>query len=89
VSENRHGDPRYLEVARQVLADERKVLGVDAPDQLTVAATPFSAMSEAALHAELVRQQHLLHISDGPSDGEADRSRPPSSLEAAPGVPDE
>lgn len=31
ISENRHGDPRYLDEARKALADLRKAWGVDAP----------------------------------------------------------
>ena len=33
VSENRHGDPRYLDEARKALADLRTLWGVDAPDR--------------------------------------------------------
>ena len=36
--ENRHGDPRYLEVARKALADVRKVWGLDAPREIDIQA---------------------------------------------------
>ena len=39
VVETQHGDPRYLEVARKVLADQRRVWGLDAPQKLDVRAT--------------------------------------------------
>ena len=62
VVENRHGDPRFLEIARKALADQRRVWGLDAPQQLDVRATRgrFEAMSDAALAAELARQRQLL-----------------------------
>ncbi len=61
VSENQHGDPRYLEVARKALADVRKVWGLDAPHQLDVhAESPYHGLTEEALREELARQQRLL-----------------------------
>jgi DNA-binding MarR family transcriptional regulator len=61
VSENRHGDPRYLDEARKALTDLRTVWGVDAPERLSIEATsPYASMSDAALEAELVRQARLL-----------------------------
>ena len=62
VVENRHGDPRFLEIARKALADQRRVWGLDAPQKLDVRATrgPFEAMTDAALAAELARQRQLL-----------------------------
>jgi hypothetical protein len=61
ISENQHGDPRYLEEARRALADLRTLWGVDAPEQLSVDTTsPYAAMSDEAVAAELVRQTDLL-----------------------------
>jgi hypothetical protein len=60
VSENRHGDPRYLAEARGALRDLRTLFGLDAPDRVVVAATPFDALSDAALEQELARQRRLL-----------------------------
>ena len=62
VVENRHGDPRYLEIARKALADQRRVWGLDAPHKVDVRASqgPFEAMTDEALAAELDRQRHLL-----------------------------
>ena len=62
VVETQHGDPRYLEVARKVLADQRRVWGLDAPQKLDVRATegPFDAMSDEALAEVLARQRQLL-----------------------------
>jgi DNA-binding CsgD family transcriptional regulator len=65
VSENRHGDPRYLEAARNMLVDLRALWGVNAPDRLSVeAGSPFASMTDAALEAELARQARLLHPAD-------------------------
>jgi hypothetical protein len=61
-SENRHGDPRYLEEARKALADLRKIWGVDAPARMTIDARPFASLSDAALDAELARQSRLLEV---------------------------
>ena len=61
ISENRHGDPRFLDEARRALSDLRALWGVDAPERLTVETpNPFAGMSDAALEAELVRQSDLL-----------------------------
>ncbi len=62
VSENRHGDPRYLDVARKALADLREVWGVNAPERLAVTATsPMSGLSDDELAAELARQARIYH----------------------------
>jgi hypothetical protein len=79
VAENQHGDPRYLEVARKSLADLRSVWGIDAPDRVE-AVTPFAAMSDAALAAELALQDRLLR----PADADAG-TRPPTHS-AAPDI---
>ncbi len=62
VVETRHGDPRYLDVARKALADHRRLWGLDAPHKVDVRASqgPFEAMTDEALAAELDRQRHLL-----------------------------
>ncbi len=61
VSENRHGDPRFLDEARKTLVDLRKVWGVDAPERLAVQTSmPFSSLSDTALQAEIERQDRLL-----------------------------
>lgn len=39
VDKERLGDPRYLEEARQIMADMRKVVGADAPDKQEVVET--------------------------------------------------
>jgi uncharacterized protein YerC len=62
VSENRPGDPSFLEVARRALADLRAIWGVNAPDRLAVSATAaFASLSDAALEAELRRQDQVYH----------------------------
>jgi DNA-binding CsgD family transcriptional regulator len=64
VSENRDGDPRYLDEARRALADLRTIWGIDAPNRMSIeAATPYASMSDAALEAELARQARLLKTS--------------------------
>jgi DNA-binding CsgD family transcriptional regulator len=61
VSEDRHGDPRYLEEARKALADLRTVWGINAPERMSIeASSPYTSMSEEALEATLVRQSRLL-----------------------------
>lgn len=61
VSENRHGDPRYLDEARKALTDMRKLLGVDAPERVSIDAfTPFASMTDEALEAELARHIRLI-----------------------------
>ena len=78
VVETQHGDPRYLEVARKVLADQRRVWGLDAPQKLDVRATegPFDAMSDAALAEVLAHQRQLLAsldtATDVPSEGDGE-----------------
>jgi hypothetical protein len=58
VSENRHGDPRYLDEARKAMGDLRTLWGLAEPERLAV--TAHSAMTDAALEAEIVRQARLL-----------------------------
>ena len=78
VVETQHGDPRYLEVARKVLADQRRVWGLDAPQKLDVRATegPFDAMSDEALAEVLAHQRQLLAsldaATDVPSEGDGE-----------------
>ena len=66
VTENQHGDPRYLDEARKALADHRKIWGLDAPQKVDVRASqnPYADMTEDALRAELARQARLLVASD-------------------------
>jgi DNA-binding CsgD family transcriptional regulator len=79
VSENRHGDPRYLDEARKVLSDLRTLWGVDAPERVSIEArTPYASMADAALEAELERQTRLLKLSAAdaatPVDSEQDNT---------------
>jgi Homeodomain-like domain len=61
ISENQHGDPRYLEEARRALADLRTLWGVDAPERLSVDTTnPYASMSDEAVAAEVLRQSDFL-----------------------------
>lgn len=62
VSENQHGDPRYLEEARKALADHRKLWGLDAPQKVDVRASrnPYDGMTDDALRDEVARQARLL-----------------------------
>jgi hypothetical protein len=64
VSENQHGDPRYLDEARKALADQRKLWGLDAPQQvdLRAARDPYDDMSEEALREAVARQARLLGL---------------------------
>ena len=70
VVETRHGDPRYLDVARKALADHRRLWGLDAPHKVDVRASqgPFEAMTDDALAAELDRQRKLLADLDTTTD---------------------
>ena len=63
VAENQHGDPRFLEVARKALADERAVWGINAPGRIE-AVGPYATMSDAALATELALQDRLLRSAD-------------------------
>jgi len=67
VSENRHGDPRYLEAARQMLADLRTLWGVNAPEQVGVQVSRYADMSDAALDTELARYAQLLEPASDPA----------------------
>jgi transcriptional regulator with XRE-family HTH domain len=62
VTEDQHGDPRYLAEGRKALADHRKLWGLDAPQKLDVRAArnAYDDMTEDALRAELARQTRLL-----------------------------
>lgn len=61
VSENSHGDPRYLDEARKALTDLRKVWGVDAPERVSIdSVSHFASMSDEALALELNRQLRLV-----------------------------
>ena len=66
VTENQHGDPRYLDEALKALADQRKIWGLDAPQKVHVRASqnPYADMTEDALRAELARQTDLLIAAD-------------------------
>ena len=71
ISENRHGDPRYLDEARKALADLRKVWGVDAPERVAVdAVSHLTSMTDEALQAELVRHLRLVQPLSPVVDGE-------------------
>jgi hypothetical protein len=78
VSENQHGDPRYLEEARKAMADQRKLWGLDAPQKMDVRASrmPYADMSEDDLQAELARQRRLL---GGTSARAVDTTDPPTT----------
>ena len=75
VSASQHGDPRYLEVARKALADQRRVWGLEAPQKLDVRATEglFDAMSDEALAEALTHQRQLLDSLDAATDTDVPR----------------
>ncbi|MGH7555869.1 MAG: hypothetical protein ACREMQ_22940, partial [Longimicrobiales bacterium] len=62
ITEDHHGDPRYLEEARKALADHRKLWGLDAPQKVDVRASrnPYDTMTDDELRAEIGRQAQLL-----------------------------
>ena len=66
VAENRHGEPRYLDVVLKALADHRKLWGLDAPQKVDLRASrnPFEALDEGALREVLARQSRLLGQGD-------------------------
>jgi transposase len=71
ISENRHGDPRYLDEARKALADLRKVWGVDAPDRVSIDATAsFTTMTDEALELELARYLRLMQVASPTIDAQ-------------------
>jgi transcriptional regulator with XRE-family HTH domain len=58
---SRHGDPRFLDVARRALADQRRIWGLDAPRQVQVQeGDPYAALSEAELLDLIAEQDALL-----------------------------
>jgi DNA-binding CsgD family transcriptional regulator len=85
VSENRHGDPRYLDEARKALADLRTIWGLNAPEQFAVQAgtARFAGYTDDALEVLLATQMRLLNDArqreappidqhgDHPEDGDA------------------
>jgi predicted transcriptional regulator len=60
--ETQHGDPRYLDAIRKVLADQRKLWGLDAPQRVDLRASqmPLDQLSDAELQARLSQQDTLL-----------------------------
>ena len=61
VSENRHGDPRFLDEARKALADLRKLWGIDAPERVSIdSVSVFASMSDEVLDLELARHLRLI-----------------------------
>jgi DNA-binding CsgD family transcriptional regulator len=89
VSENRHGDPRYLAEARAALKDLRAIWGLEAPRDLTVAVTgPFTAMSDSALDETLTRYGCLLAL-DSPGIDATSTSLTPPVVESDPLVVDD
>jgi transcriptional regulator with XRE-family HTH domain len=87
VTENQHGDPRYLDEARKALADHRKIWGLDAPQKVDVRATrdPYDHMTDDDLRAELARQARLLI---GPEATIPDSTHPSSPGPATPARPE-
>ena len=80
VTENQHGDPRYLDDARKALADARRLWGLDAPQNVDVRAprNPYADMTDDDLRAALVRQARLLETSEiGPGGDAAASPFPP------------
>lgn len=64
MSENRFGDPRYLDEARKALADSRKLWGMDAPERMSIeASTPYASMTDEAVEKELARHMRLVQAS--------------------------
>ena len=78
--ESQHGDPRYLEESRKVLADLRKLWGLDAPQRLDLRATrsPWDGLTDAELVQRLTQQDALLRridvVADVPPPSRPDRS---------------
>ena len=86
VTENQHGDPRYLDEARKALADHRKLWGLDAPHKLDVRASrnPYDGMTEEALRDELARQARLLGGSETPPTESRSAERPHGTIQETP-----
>jgi predicted transcriptional regulator len=84
VTENQHGDPRYLDEARKALADHRKIWGLDAPQKVDVRATrdPYDHMTDDDLRAELARQARLL-IGPEPTVPDSPRTLSPGAATTA------
>jgi predicted transcriptional regulator len=68
--ESRQGEAQYLEEARKVLADLRKVWGLDAPQRLDLRASrsPWDGLSDDELRQRLTQQDALLRRADAVID---------------------
>lgn len=88
VTENQHGDPRYLDEARKALADHRKLWGLDAPHKLDVRASrnPYDGMTDDALREELARQGRLLGGSETSPTESRSADGPTITIQEAPDV---
>ena len=75
--ENQHGDPRYLDEARKILADQRKLWGLDAPQKLDLRASrnPYDGLTEDALREALDQQSHLLDAGAPADIADADHTK--------------
>ena len=91
VTENQHGDPRYLDEARKALADHRKIWGLDAPKKVDVRAprNPYDGMTEDDLRAELAQQARLSGPSDARTTDSPDRTPTDPSTTTPPEPPDD
>ena len=79
VSENRHGDPRYLAEARAALKDLRAVWGFDAVPSVTLASVnTYNHLTDEALDAELARYTRLLDAHAAAAPAQPPVSSPPS-----------
>ena len=71
VSENQHGNPRYLEVFLKALTDRSKLWGLDAPQKVDVRASrnPYDDMTEDALREEVAKGARLLEAETPSTNG--------------------
>ena len=83
VVETEHGNPQFLEVGRKALADLRKLLGINAPENVNVAAppeNPYADLTDEELRQKLMGLMQILMWETSPVPSQA--PAPEDSLEA-------
>jgi DNA-binding MarR family transcriptional regulator len=83
VVESEHGNPQFLEVARKALADLRRLWGINAPEDVNVAAppeNPYADLTHEELRQKLMGLMQILMWETSPVPSQA--PVPEDSLEA-------
>ena len=81
MSENRHGDPRFLETARKVLADLSALWGVEAPQRHAILTRDVSALSDEELQQALAAHGQTFDLLRGAWASLPMAAMPPAAAE--------